>query len=86
MDNIRISAFADEASSSIDEQIVALKRNRLFSLEIRNVDGTNVSDITLQKASEVRKKLDDAGLEIWSVGSPIGKIDIINDSYETHID
>ena len=50
---MRIFAFADEASSNIDEQIIAMKRNGISGLEIRNVDGINVSDITLEKAKEV---------------------------------
>lgn len=79
-------AFADEASPMIDGQIDAMKRNRLSGLEIRNVDEVNVSDITLEKAQEVKKKMDDNGLTIWSVGSPIGKIDIEKDSFEEHLD
>ena len=57
MRNMNVYAFADEASGSIDKQIAAMKRNGLQGLEIRNVDGTNVSDITLEKAEEVHKKL-----------------------------
>ena len=53
---MRIYGFADEASSDIDEQILAMKRNGLDGLEIRNVDGVNISDITVAKAKEVRKK------------------------------
>ena len=76
MDGIKIYAFADEASPNIDEQIAALKRNGLQGLEIRNVDGVNVSDITLEKAKEVKQKLSSNGLVTWSIGSPIGKVDI----------
>ena len=82
----RIYAFADEASARIDLQIEALRRNGLQGLEIRNVDGENVSAISLQKAREVRAKLDDAGLITWSIGSPIGKIDIEKDDFEAHLD
>lgn len=84
MNNVKIYAFADEASPNIDEQITALKRNGLDGLEIRNVDGVSVSEISDFKAKEVRKKLDDAGLTVWSVGSPIGKIDIENDDFTVH--
>ena len=70
---MKIYAFADEASPSIDEQIAAMKRNGLNGLEIRGVDGENVSVISLNKAREVRRKLEDAGLSVWSIGSPIGK-------------
>ncbi len=85
MSDIRIFAFADEASANIDEQIVAMKKNGLQGLEIRNVDGTNISKITVEKAKEVRKKMDDAGLITWSMGSPIGKIGI-EDDFEAHLD
>lgn len=84
MDGIKIYAFADEASPNIDEQISALKRNGLQGLEIRNVDGVNVSDITLEKAKEVKQKLSSNGLVTWSIGSPIGKINIENDDFSAH--
>ena len=86
MNEIKIYAFADEASPNIDEQITALKRNELNGLEIRNVDGANVSDITLEKAKEVKTKLDANGLITWSIGSPIGKIDIENDDFKAHLE
>jgi sugar phosphate isomerase/epimerase len=61
---IRLCAFADEASNMIDGQIAAMKSNGIELLEIRGVDGENIQDITLDKAKEVRKKLDDAGLSV----------------------
>lgn len=85
MSDIRVYAFSDEASADIDGQINALIRNRLQGMEIRNVDGTNVSDITAQKAKEVKNKLDAHGLCVWSVGSPIGKINITDD-FGKHLD
>lgn len=85
MSDIRVYAFSDEAGADIDGQINALIRNRLQGMEIRNVDGTNVSDITVQKAKEVKNKLDADGLCVWSVGSPIGKISI-SDDFGKHLD
>lgn len=82
--SINIYAFADEASPNIDGQITALKRNGLNGLEMRNVDGVNVSDITIEKAKEVKHKLQENGLITWSVGSPIGKIDIEEDDFKAH--
>ena len=79
MNEIKIYAFADEADYNIDGQILAMKRNGLDGLEIRGVDGTNISDISIEKAKEVKSKLDNAGLITWSIGSPIGKIDINGD-------
>lgn len=86
MKPLRIYAFADEASGQIDGQIAAMRRNHLNGLEIRGVDGQNISDITVDKAREVRKRLDDAGLCVWSIGSPIGKIDIVEGDFAAHVD
>lgn len=86
MKKLNIYAFADEASGQIDDQIAAMQRNDLQGLEIRGVDGQNISDITVDKAREVRRKLDDAGLCVWSIGSPIGKIGIANNDFAAHLD
>ena len=85
MADIHIYAFADEASGQIDGQIAAMKCNRLDGLEIRGVDGQNIADISGDKAREVRKKLDDAGLTVWSMGSPIGKISIEEEAFDAHL-
>ena len=86
MNELKIYAFADEASGQIDGQIAAMRRNGLNGLEIRGVDGQSISDITLEKAREVRQKMDDAGLIVWSMGSPIGKVSIETDRFPAHLD
>ena len=86
MEKLRVFAFADEASPAISGQIAAMERNGLQGLEIRGVDGENVSGISLDKAREVRRRLEDAGLTVWSVGSPIGKIDLEKDDFAAHLD
>ncbi len=85
MNTPRIYAFADEASKEVDGQIAAMLRNGLNGLEIRGVDSVNVSKITVEKAKEVRQKLDDNGLITWSIGSPIGKIQITDD-FNAHLE
>ena len=81
---MKIYAFADEASPIIDEQIQAMKENGVDGLEIRNVDSVNIAEISDSKAKEVRKKLDNACLRVWTIGSPIGKIDIEKDDFTLH--
>ena len=76
---MRLYAFADEASASIAGQVDALRRNGLNGLEIRNVEGVNVSDLPIARAKELRARLNDAGLITWSIGSPIGKIRVTDD-------
>ncbi len=79
MSNLKISAFADEASSSVKEQIQALNENGVEFIEPRGLDGTNVSDLTLDRAKEYAKMFADGGIKVYSVGSPIGKIGIDDD-------
>ena len=86
MERLNIYAFADEASGQISGQIAAMRRNGLNGLEIRGVDGQSIADITVEKAHEVRRMMDDAGLHIWSMGSPIGKIGIDSDAFDAHLD
>lgn len=73
---LKLSAFADEASENLDGQIAALLRNNIYNIEIRGVDGKNVSKLTDDEAKAAAEKLQRAGIAVWSVGSPLGKIDI----------
>ena len=86
MDMLKIYAFADEASPMMAGQIAAMKRNGLDGLEIRGVDGQNIAEISVEKAREVRRQLDDAGLAVWSMGSPIGKTDVNSADFDKHLD
>ena len=85
MSDFVFAAFADEAGAALSEQIDAMLENRVPLLEIRGVDGKNVTALTVEEAKEVRKRLDDAGLAVWSMGSPIGKIGI-RDAFGPHLD
>ena len=76
---IKLCAFADESSSTLLGQINALKRNDISLLEIRVVDGQNVFHITEEKAKEIYDVLTENGIKVWSIGSPVGKVDIDSD-------
>lgn len=86
MRTVKIYAFADEAGQSLETQIAAMKENHLDGLEIRGVDGANIADITTEKAKAIKERLDSEGLRIWSIGSPIGKIDIETDDFTSHLE
>ena len=81
----QLSAFADESSDAFAGQIEAMKRNGIQYLEIRNLDGKNVTALTVTEARALSRQLDDNGLKVWSIGSPIGKIQIMDD-FEAHKD
>ena len=80
-----LSAFADEASQELAGQIAAMRRNGISGLEIRSVEGKNVSDLTLAEAREIRARLEGEGLFVWSAGSPMGKIGI-TDPFGPHLE
>ena len=76
MGKFRLCAFADEADKMISGQIEALKGNSMKLIELRGIDGKNVADLTSDEARALRKRLDSEGIAVWSIGSPIGKVDI----------
>ena len=80
-----LAAFADESSPLLSGQIDALIRNGFQHLEIRNIEGKNISDLTLAEAKEYAARLGDNGLSVRSLGSPIGKINVDGD-YDAHRD
>lgn len=73
---IKLSAFADEAGSSLEEQIKALKRNGISLLELRSINGKNVLEFTLEEAKGYKEELDRNDIKVFSIGSPIGKVDV----------
>jgi sugar phosphate isomerase/epimerase len=74
-----VSAFADEAGGTADEQIEALKAAGLRHIDIRGIDGFNITTLPLEQAKATKTKLDAAGISVQMFGSPIGKIDIADD-------
>ena len=73
MRRFQLAAFADEAGDTLTQQIAAMQKTGVQYLEIRGVDGQNIADLSADKAGEIRKQLEAAGLAVWSLGSPYGK-------------
>ena len=85
MSKFILNAFSDEAGKPLKEQIKALKDNVYHGMEIRGIDNAFVGALTVERAKEIKKEMDDAGLKVWSIGSAIGKIRI-QDDFEAHMD
>ena len=85
MSNLVLCAFADEASSEITDQDQALKDNGIGYMEVRAINGKNVSQLTEKEAKEFYSVYSDAGIKVWSIGSPIGKINI-NDDFDKELE
>jgi len=82
---LRVSAFADEISPVIDEQIKVCRENGVTDIELRGVNGKNVMDFDAALCDEVKKKVKAAGMGISAIGSPIGKVKI-GDPFEPHFE
>lgn len=74
-----LSAFSDELSPDIDEQLKWLSENGVKYIEIRGVNGKNISELDEKEVKELRIKLDAYGIKPSCIGSPIGKINILDD-------
>ena len=79
MADIKLCAFADEAGDSLADQIKAMQENGIGLLELRSIDKVNVTKFTNEQVKEYKKQLDDAGIGVWAIGSPIGKVKIEDD-------
>lgn len=77
----KLCAFADEADPAVAGQIRALNENGIGLLEMRGVNGKNVTKLTPSEAKDVRRELDAGGIRVWSIGSPAGKSPI-TDAFE----
>lgn len=74
-----LSAFADEYKSDFDGQLEGLKSFGIKNIELRFVNGTNVAALTDEQVTEVKAKLDAAGISVSAIGSPLGKINVSDD-------
>ncbi len=78
------SAFADEAGSSLSEQISALKANGISYIEPRNIENKSIMDYSDEELYEIKAALDKNGIKVGSFGSPIGKYPI-EDDFDSYI-
>lgn len=79
MGNFILSAFADEIDMDLAVQMEVLEQHGINHIEMRGVNGKNISDVTLEEAYGIKKQLDAKGFKISALGSPIGKIKITED-------
>lgn len=73
---VKLSGFGDEISVSLAKQLAFMDALGIHAIEVRGVDGVNVSALTDEQARAARATLDEYGFEVSALGSPIGKTDI----------
>lgn len=80
-----LSAFADEYCDDFSMQCEAMKGFGIDYIELRGVNGKNVSALTSGEIKTVKKILSDTGMKISAIGSPLGKISL-DDDFAKHLD
>ena len=76
---IRLSAFADEISQDLNEQIAVLKKNGVGFIELRGVASKNVMALSDAEVRQVANAARDSGIGFSAIGSPIGKFPLEGD-------
>lgn len=80
IDKIVISGFADEIHPELDRQLEVLKQLGMDHICLRAVDWKGIAEFTLEEFQQkVQPRLEQAGVKVSSLGSPIGKIGIDDD-------
>ncbi len=81
----KITGFADEIDQDLTVQIASLKKLGIKYVEMRGVDGNNLIYHPDEKVKGIKSRLDEAGIALSAMGSPLGKIDI-KDDFEKHFE
>jgi 3-dehydroshikimate dehydratase len=81
----RLSAFADEVTEDFGGQVEFLVKERVGWIEPRFVNRKNIMDLGRGELKEVRKMIQDHGLAVSAIGSPIGKVKL-DQPFEPHLD
>jgi 3-dehydroshikimate dehydratase len=81
---IRLSAFADEISPDLNEQIEVLQSEHIHFIDLRSAWKVNVLDFSDRQIEDIKHTLKAAKIEVAAIGSPIGKIPIDN-SFEEQL-
>ena len=80
-----ISAFADEIAPDLKTQMDVCEAHGVRCIDVRGIDGINVSKLTVKQAAGYKRQMDDRGFSVPCIGSPIGKIRI-DEPFEPHLE
>lgn len=81
----KLSGFADEISEETDVQFSTLKKLGMDYVELRGIDGKNISKLDEQELLALKEKLLKYNIRVSSIGSPIGKVKI-SEPFEEHFE
>jgi sugar phosphate isomerase/epimerase len=74
-----LSAFGDEIAADLGEQLTVMEREGVPALEFRGAWGQNILDLSDDDVRKAKRMLDERGMHVSAIGSPIGKVGITDD-------
>lgn len=77
MATFTLSAFADEISSDVEEQLTHLNKLDIHYFDLRGAWGTNVLKLTDEEVTQIKQLCADHGIRVACLGSPLGKSPLI---------
>lgn len=81
----KISGFSDEIAESAAKQFAVLSKLDIHYFEPRGVDGKNIASLSDEQVVQLKKMMDQHGIKVSSIGSPIGKIKL-EEPFEEHFE
>jgi len=81
----KLSAFADEVADDFLQQVKYLAKEHVGYIEPRFINKKNIMDLTKGQLKEAKKMIQDHGLKVSAIGSPIGKVKL-DEPFEPHLD
>lgn len=81
---MKITGFIDEIDKTFIEELDVVKSLSMSYVELRSINGKNISEIPLDEIINIKNELEKRELKVSSIGSPIGKIRI-KDDFKSHL-
>jgi sugar phosphate isomerase/epimerase len=81
----KLSAFADEVTENFLEQVKYLAGERVGYIEPRFINKKNIMDLRKDDLDEAKRMIQDHGLKVSAIGSPIGKVKL-DEPFAPHLD
>jgi len=84
---MKLAVFTDEVSQDLDTAIRLAVRHRLDGVEIRTVWSKPVQHLTAEEVGRIRRALDEHGLSVAAIASPVFKCELDDDAAnQEHLD
>jgi sugar phosphate isomerase/epimerase len=71
-----LSGFGDEIDDDPRVQAAVMRALGASHIEVRSAWGTNIVDLSEEQLAQLKGVLDEAGLNVSAIASPIGKVDV----------